>query len=89
MYLDSKLEDKRFCTEYLLHFCCISALYFFQNRILICYVRSQILDTFTFPKEFFFQSSYCDFVLHSDLETLPRTQVNSVYFYPILLTSNH
>jgi len=70
--LDSKLEEKRFCTEWWQAFPEFDMFYFFLNIILICCLFPKIW-THQYFQMIHFHFSYCDFVLHSDLESWPCT----------------
>jgi len=72
-FLDSKLEDKRFCTEWQQAFLEFNLL-LISSWIEFWFVKvvPKYWNNSTFRRNYY-QFLYCDFVLHSDLETWPCT----------------
>ena len=72
-FLDSNLEHKRFCTEKQQAFPDLNLL-LISSGIEFWFVKAvpKYLNSSTISK-YHYQSSHCDFVLHSDLETWPCT----------------
>ena len=70
--LDSKMEDKRFCTEWQQAFPDFNMLLisFWMECWFVKFVPNY---TKCSPLQKYYQSLYCDFVPHSDLETWPFT----------------